>query len=110
MKAFLLLNLFISEALAVYQIFFRQASKSFFLIFMIAVAVFAGEGWYAMQIYDDKKRFVHYNLFFLLQNAFFCAVTICGNNSVWTIVLIAAMILAVIVCLFIIRKKYYVRK
>ena len=39
---------------------------------MIAVAVLAGEGWYAMQIYDDKKRFVHYNLFFYYRTFFLC--------------------------------------
>ena len=56
------------------------------------------------------KKGLYITIYFFITERFFCAVTICGNNSVWTIVLIAAMILAVIVCLFIIRKKYYVRK
>jgi hypothetical protein len=76
---------------------------------MIAVAVFAGQGWYAMQIYDDKKRFIYYNLVFLACNIFGCGITICGNDSIWSNIMLAVMTILVIVFMFLVfvKKKHY---
>lgn len=103
MKACLLFNLFASETLAICQIFIRQASKSFFIMFMICVAVFASEGWYGLEIYDDKKRFIYYNLWFLVFNIFGCGITICGNNSIWSDIMLAVMIILVLILMYFVR-------
>ena len=109
MKAFLLLNLLISETLAICQILFRQGSRSFFILFMVCIAVFAGQGWYGMQIHDDKKRFIYYNLVFLAVNIFGCGITICGNDSIWSNIMLAVMAILVIVFMYLVlvKKKHY---
>ena len=75
-------------------------------MFMICIAGFTAGWWHALQIYDDKKRFIYLNLAFLTVNIFGCGITVCGN-SIWSDILLAVMIILVILLMYIVLVKKY---
>lgn len=76
-------------------------------MFMICIAGFTAGWWHALQIYDDKKQFIYINLAFLSVNVFGCGILICGNNSMWTNIMLAVMIILVLILMYFVFVKKY---